>query len=58
MTAFTQKLVPVAVDADSVLVLTQLEDPHDQSCDRHTVRPSKNRLMQAVCSKDHAEYSG
>ena len=31
MTAFTLQRVPVAVDAESVLVLTQLEDPHDQN---------------------------
>ena len=45
LTALAQQLVSVAIEADSVLTLTQSEDPHDQS-DRHNVRLFK--LQQAV----------
>ena len=53
MTALAQQLVPVAVEADGVLTLTQLEDPRDQSviATLSTFEPQieASRLKPASC---------
>ena len=53
MTALAHQPVSVAIEADSVLSLTQVGDPHDQSVIATTFTFEKqgeaNRLMKGSC---------